>query len=125
MLKIVILCLSTVAAGAIVSGAGAAQAKLPPGPKVVAVGPTTVYPSGKWTVDVVCHSGSSSTKPCRGHIEVWMAEGPNHVRKELLYGWFKNVTPEQTVTLTLHATGAGKKATTQLLALGPGEYKGT
>ncbi len=54
-----------------------------------------------------------------------MAEGPNHVRKELLYGWFKGMTPEQTVTLTLHATGAGKKATQQLLALGPGEYKGT
>ena len=86
MLKIAFLCLSAVAAGAIVSGAGAAQAVMhPPGPQVVAVGPTTVYPSGKSTIDVVCHSSTSSTKPCHGHLTIWMAEGPNHVQTQLLY----------------------------------------
>lgn len=124
MLRIAILCsIAAVAVGAMVSTAGAAP-KRPQGPKVVAVGPTTVYPSGKWTIDVVCHSSFASTKPCHGHLEVWMAEGPNHVRKELLYVWFR-IAPEQTVTLNLHATGAGKRAAQQLLALAPGTHHGT
>src|SRR4051794_12544247 len=125
MLKIAILFFSTVVAGAIVSGAGAAQAKKKPaGPQVVAVGPTTVYPSGKSTIDVKCHSSFGSTLPCRGHVTIWMAEGPNHVVKLLLYGFFR-IAPEQTVTLNLHATGVGKEAITQLLTLAPGEHKGT
>ena len=117
--------IAAVVAGAMVSAAAVAHAGTPTlGPEVDAVSPTTFYPSGKTTIDVKCHSSSSSTGACRGHLVITMAEGPQHVQTVLAYAFF-SINPEQKVTLNLTLTAAGKQGAKNLIALGPGLHKGT